>query len=120
MDEPIRVEMFSQLFESYQKQISTDMVAQGFWDYLDPSSVEVKLAKVALLMTELAELVEGIRNNIEKSDHIPDFSSEEEELADLLIRAMDYAGFYHLDLVGAFLRKIKYNQTREFRHGKTA
>ena len=43
----------------------------------------------------------------------------EEELADVIIRIMDYAFGKDLDVAGAILAKIEYNQSREFMHGKT-
>lgn len=39
------------------------------------------------------------------------------ELADLLIRLLDTCEYYNIDLIGAVLEKMKYNETRSFRHG---
>jgi NTP pyrophosphatase (non-canonical NTP hydrolase) len=51
------------------------------------------------------------------SDHIPDFTGREEELADVLIRIFDYAEQQQLNLKGALLAKMAFNETREYRHG---
>lgn len=41
----------------------------------------------------------------------------EEELADVIIRALDMAGFYGVDIGKAVAVKDAFNQTRSFRHG---
>ena len=52
------------------------------------------------------------------SEHIPNFSSLEEEMADLVIRVLDFAEDQKLDLGGAIIEKMKFNETREYKHGK--
>lgn len=66
---------------------------------------------IALMHSELSEMLEGIRKS-KMDDHLPHRSSEEVELADLFIRAFDYAGAYGLDLGGAIAEKLAYNATR--------
>ena len=39
------------------------------------------------------------------------------ELADVLVRLLDTAERYDVDLVGEFWRKLQYNATRGYRHG---
>ena len=39
------------------------------------------------------------------------------ELADLLIRLLDTCEYYNIDLIGAVLEKMQYNETRSYRHG---
>jgi hypothetical protein len=39
------------------------------------------------------------------------------ELADIIIRVLDIAGWYDIDMEEAMLIKSKYNQSREHRHG---
>lgn len=39
------------------------------------------------------------------------------ELADIVIRAMDIAEFYGIDLGRAILEKMEYNQARPYKHG---
>jgi len=54
-----------------------------------------------LVVTELAEAVEGIRKDL-MDDKIPSRKMEEVEMADALIRLLDYAGGFklHLDSAG--------------------
>jgi NTP pyrophosphatase (non-canonical NTP hydrolase) len=93
-------------------------VLHGFYDCPDGTSVP---AKIALMHTELSELFEGFRRgkNTKPDEHCPDFTNEEIELADLLIRAFDYAGWRQLRLGGAILAKHEYNKTRPYLHNKT-
>ena len=48
-----------------------------------------------------------------------EYSSLEEELADTVIRIMDYAFGNDLDIAGAIIAKIEYNKSREYMHGKS-
>ncbi len=77
-----------------------------------PDTIEARLTKHMLMVTEIAELTEGTRKNLQDS-HLPQFKSEEVELADLLIRAFDYAGWRKLRLGEAFWEKLEYNRTRQ-------
>lgn len=50
-----------------------------------------------LMQSELAEMTEAIRKNL-KSEKIPEYSNEVEELADFVIRILDFAGGKNQDL----------------------
>ena len=87
--------------------------AKGFWD--EPRRpAEMNMLQV----TELAECTEWHRKGNPRSDHIPDFSGMEEELADCIIRICDMAGGLGFNLPAALIAKLQYNQNREFMHGK--
>lgn len=66
---------------------------------------------IALMHSELSEALEGIRKSTMDS-HLPHRKSVEVELADTIIRICDYAGKRHLDLAGAIIEKLAYNQQR--------
>lgn len=87
--------------------------ANGFWD-----SPRNKAEMIALMHSELSECLEGLRNGDPPSDHIPHFSTVEEEMADVLIRIFDFCAGFHYDLEGALKAKIAFNETRSYKHGK--
>ena len=63
---------------------------------------------ICLMHSELSEAMEGVRMGT-MDHHLPDRKAEEVELADALIRILDYAGAYNLDIGGALVEKLVYN-----------
>lgn len=66
---------------------------------------------IALMHSELSEALEAMRNHGPKA-------AIAEELADCCIRIFDYCGARNIDLEKTLLKKIAYNKTRPYRHGK--
>ncbi len=66
---------------------------------------------IALIHSELSEALEGVRKDC-MDTHLVDRKMEEVEIADALIRLLDYAAGRKLDLHGAFVAKMAYNATR--------
>ena len=102
----------SLVYEAHQ-----NAVLHGFYQNEDDQHIGVK---IALMHTELSELFEAFRKgtNTKPDEHCPDFCNEEIELADLLIRAFDYAGWRNLRLGQAILAKHEYNKQRPYLHNK--
>lgn len=64
-----------------------------------------------LMVTELAETMEGERKGL-MDTHLKHRPMAEVELADAVIRLMDYAGGFSYDIGGAVVEKLAYNAVR--------
>lgn len=66
---------------------------------------------LALIHSEISEALEGARKD-SMDDKLPHRKMEEVELVDAIIRILDYAGGFGLDLQGAFEEKMNFNAVR--------
>lgn len=64
---------------------------------------------IALMHSELSEALEALRKG--------DEANLAEELADVVIRIMDYCGHRGIDLENAILVKMAINKNRPYKHG---
>lgn len=133
---------------SYRKAITALLITElagdiarwargkGFWDI--PTGVaavmavdddarkwvdrQMKSTKQVLIVTEVAELVEGLRKKgaAVKTDgtDAEGFTNEESECADQIIRILDYCGQYNLRIGPAIVAKMAVNEGRPYQHGK--
>lgn len=95
-----------------------DSAVKGF-GLPNGSTVEDRMCTaIALIHSELSEAVEALRNGNPPSEKIPDFSQLEEEMADALIRILDFSGRHNLKIGKAVVYKMEYNKNRPHKHGK--
>lgn len=66
---------------------------------------------LCLIHSEISEAMEGERKGL-MDDHLPHRVMAEVELADAVIRIMDYAGRFKYDIGGAIIEKMEYNSNR--------
>jgi NTP pyrophosphatase (non-canonical NTP hydrolase) len=78
--------------------------------------------KLALIHSEVSEALEDYRRGpAYMGEHTTETGKPvgfDSELADIVIRVADLAGALNIDLGGAILRKLEYNRSRPYKHGK--
>lgn len=70
-----------------------------------------------LIVGEVAEALEADRLGNPPDDKIPEFSGIEAELADVVIRTLNFAEHNNMNVIGAMLAKAKFNAGRPRMHG---
>ena len=94
--------------------------AHGFWEGVDP--VKSIPEKLMLMVSELSEALEHYRNGYSATEIWPTNGKPDGfpvELADTVIRIADLCGALGIDLDEAIKRKMEYNISRPYKHGKT-
>ncbi|MCL1673008.1 hypothetical protein [Elizabethkingia ursingii] len=66
---------------------------------------------ISLIHSEISEALEGERKGL-MDTHLPKRPMPEVEMADAIIRIMDYCGRWGYDIGGAVLEKLAYNSMR--------
>lgn len=109
-------DMFAVFWNVMSRKIHENAKDHGFWD----DGADDVVGKLMLICSEIYEAFEAVRNgdHDEWSEKIPAFTKMEEELADAVIRIMDFAEAKGLRLPDAILSKHEFNKSRPYLHGK--
>lgn len=89
--------------------IHDDAVSAGWWD--DGDDKYVLATKLMLVVSEVAEAMEGLRKD-QWDDHLPHRKMVEVEVADALIRLLDFATALDMNIGSAVMEKLEYNRNR--------
>lgn len=103
---------FITAFNKVAVHVAHNAHRKGFWDG-ERNHGEM----IALMHSELSEALEAMREGDPESEKIPGFSCVEEELADVIIRIMDFAHTLGHNVAGAIVAKHSHNTTRPRMHG---
>lgn len=100
------------IIDSLAAEVHEIAISKGWWT--EPRNDGELLM---LMVSELGEACEGLRQGNPPSDHIPEFSAAEEELADTLVRVLDMCAARGWRIGDALRAKIEFNRNRPMRHG---
>lgn len=112
---PSNRRIWAHLTAILQDEIHRNSAEHGFWPDGDRNDGEA----IALIHSELSEALEALRDRNPPSKKVPGYSQVEEELADAIVRILDYAGGRKLRVAQALVAKMEYNRTRDRdKHGR--
>ena len=92
--------------KEWQKIAHNIAKEHGFWDELPRNNGEM----IALIHSELSEALEGMRKD--------DWNNVAEEMADAVIRILDFCEGRNIDLEAEIIKKMNKNKFRGYKHGK--
>jgi len=97
------------------REIYLMVKSKGFWE---EGTNRNKGEMIALIHSELSEALEGSRHGNLPDKHCPEFKSVNIEMADAIIRILDFCHGFNIDIGAAVAAKMEYNEGRPHKHGK--
>jgi len=99
-------------FNPLAKEAYLTAFNNGFYDHAPlEDDVKTVLIKLLLINGEVSEAAEVLRKD-QGRDRL------HEELADVMIRLLDLMGYVQMDIDSVVAKKMAYNKTRPYRHGR--
>jgi NTP pyrophosphatase (non-canonical NTP hydrolase) len=112
MPEPAYQKNVFEVFRTLQHAIHKNAQDHGWWDVPREDGT-----CISLMHSELSECVEALRMGNPLDKHLPEYGNAVVELADVVIRIMDYCEMKGWNLGKALVAKHEFNKTRPFKHG---
>ena len=103
---------FIESFKALQSEVHTTAKEKGWWEG-ERNDGEL----LALVHSEVTEILEALRHGNPPDDKVPEFSGAEAESADVIIRLMDMAEARGWRLAEAIVAKMAMNKGRAYEHG---
>ena len=107
MEKNMAEENMKKTIQDWQREIHKNAVNHGWWEEVRPVP-EI----LCLIHSEVSEALEAYRKR--------DKENFKEELADIVIRVLDAAGGYKINLEDEIAKKHEINKNRSYRHGGKA
>lgn len=117
-ERPVRFfgdEDFEESYKRVAEKVHHLMAIQGFWSEGSNRNV---CNPIALAHSELSEALECLRLGNPPDKNISEMSGAEVQLSDVLGILMDIEVGYGFDISKALLKKMEFNKTRGYLHGK--
>lgn len=119
------VDDFANAIDKFKIVVLANNIEHGFWEGPGEADADKfapyafnKSEKLMLMVTELAEACEALRHGNPPDDKLPQYAGDGVELADCIIRIMDYCAAYNIPIGEIIKAKHEYNVKRPYKHGK--